>query len=494
MELQLSKLRRSKFVYSQRINENVTAFFHSLNMELLFVASKNNIIFSDYCMMNPELQKEAIAKEFLVSSLEDEVGQGMKIAEDMSIGEISFSVFKMMITDSCNLNCKYCLIEKNFIDRKTQCKNLSYDTASNLLRSFWYTCKKTTKMKRTLMLYGGEPLLNGKVLESVIIQTREAELKGLTNGPVEIVLETNGTLVTEDIARFLASNNVFVIVSLDGNSSIHNENRKFKNGKGSWDRALNGFKTLRKNKVNVVVSCVFTKTFAHQSNSVITDLIREVDPKSIGLNLFHVLQNRPIPQDETITLIKEYIQTWEIARKEGLYIEHVMRRIRPLVTQKIRAVDCQACGHRLVSDTSGKLGICEGFLGLDYYFKSRYDLDSIYKDDVFQTWASRSQLKMKQCLGCNSQGICGGGCVYNGIVLNGEVNAPDPYICEAAQGLVKWAIKTWFNETSIKRILSKDSWAWLKSDERNAILGNVPLFPDIPLQNMSKNSEKCKLI
>lgn len=59
-------------------------------------------------------------------------------------------------------------------------------------------------------------------------------------------MTTNGTLLTMDIARFLAENNFEVLISLDGSKNEHNEYRKFANGKGSFDTIMNNLRAIRK--------------------------------------------------------------------------------------------------------------------------------------------------------------------------------------------------------------------------------------------------------
>ena len=159
---------------------------------------------------------------------------------------------------------------------------------------------------------------------------------------MEIVLESNGTLVTESVAQFLKKHGVFVIVSIDGTPRVHNRYRKKKDKSNSYEEARKGFEILISEGCTAVVSSVFTDEYAHNVEECIEHMTEEIKPKSIGLNLFHVLENQRIENDNTEQYYERYIQSFELARQKGLYIEHIMRRIRPLVTRKVRIKDCGA--------------------------------------------------------------------------------------------------------------------------------------------------------
>lgn len=469
------------------------AIFHPLNMETLFVSMpKGKIVdLNELSKHDDELRRTCVNRQFLVSLRFDEKVANACLAKDLHVGKISFSVFKMVITTLCNLKCKYCLIKRNIEQRCNIAGHLELKTAKKLLSFFWEACQKSPSSKRTLMLYGGEPLLNVEVLKYVILASRQAETNLHTNGPLEIILETNGILVTKDIAKFLKDNDVFCIVSIDGLSKIHNYYRPKIDGSNSWKDSIRGYNTLRNEGVKTVISSVFSSKFAQNCEEAITYLIKEFNPESIGLNLYHVVENNKIKDDKTLELIPQYIKAWDIASSKGLYIEHIMRRIRPLVNLKIRTVDCQACGHRLVSDEIGRIGICEGLLGKSKYFKFRNKIEELYRDEVFISWSKRTPLTMKNCHACIAQGVCGGGCVYNGLIMKNDLYAADPYFCEASKQIVEWAINRWYQRVKKNGKLGfKKPWVWLDNVDRAAVLGKVALNPFIPLQHMSLMPEK----
>jgi uncharacterized protein len=93
-----------------------------------------------------------------------------------------------------------------------------------------------------LGFYGGEPLLAWRVMHKCLEYARVRSVAK----PLHFSLTTNGTLVTSEIARVLASFGVVVLVSLDGPETRHNEFRPMRQkGSNAFDRTLDGIRLLR---------------------------------------------------------------------------------------------------------------------------------------------------------------------------------------------------------------------------------------------------------
>lgn len=73
---------------------------------------------------------------------------------------------------------------------------------------------------------------------------------------VSFSLHTNGILLSEQKAKFLQENNVYLMMSIDGPQYVHDINRKFKNGKSSFDFVSKKLNML--NNINYPISLVAT--------------------------------------------------------------------------------------------------------------------------------------------------------------------------------------------------------------------------------------------
>lgn len=151
--------------------------------------------------------------------------------------EQNMSQLTLETTERCNLSCKYCIYQDDHNDfRQFTDRDMTFDIAKKAID---FTYKRVDK-KFYLAFYGGEPLLNFDLIRQCVEYS-----KNLVNEKdLEFSMTTNAVLITKDIAKYLYENNFSVMVSLDGPEEIHDENRKFKSGVGSFKYAVRGLKFL----------------------------------------------------------------------------------------------------------------------------------------------------------------------------------------------------------------------------------------------------------
>ncbi len=104
---------------------------------------------------------------------------------------------------------------------------------------------------------GGEPMLAGlDFFRSAVKTLDELVPHDIT---LSLFLQTNGTLITREWARFFAENGILVGVSMDGGASVHNKNRIDINGKGSHRAVCRGIAALRAEGCEFNILSVLTK-------------------------------------------------------------------------------------------------------------------------------------------------------------------------------------------------------------------------------------------
>lgn len=91
---------------------------------------------------------------------------------------------------------------------------------------------------------GGEPTLLGvDFFRNVVKLQKKYNVRGLT---VKNGLQTNGTLITDEFAKFLKEEDFLVGISIDGPEYLHNKYRLDREGKGSFSRVMAGLENLKK--------------------------------------------------------------------------------------------------------------------------------------------------------------------------------------------------------------------------------------------------------
>ncbi len=141
---------------------------------------------------------------------------------------------KLILTNNCILRCRYCFIKK---DKKT----MDYFTAKKAIK-FLISSRGKEKM---LLIYGGEPLLYFNLLQKIILFARKEAQKNKKN--LIISLATNGILLTKEYLEFFRKEQVKLALSLDGDKSTHDAYRKFRNGKGSFQKVFEKLSLVFKN-------------------------------------------------------------------------------------------------------------------------------------------------------------------------------------------------------------------------------------------------------
>lgn len=129
----------------------------------------------------------------------------------------------LFVTDRCNLRCTYCYEQANggrSIDPSLASKAIQY-LLSRASSSF------------SLTLFGGEPLVNRSLLETLMDSALEqAEALGKK---ISFLINTNGTLLTPEIISMLEAHRVFIVLSLDGDRATHDFHRRRADGGSSYE-------------------------------------------------------------------------------------------------------------------------------------------------------------------------------------------------------------------------------------------------------------------
>jgi radical SAM protein with 4Fe4S-binding SPASM domain len=167
------------------------------------------------------------------------------------------------VTAKCNLKCAHCYInagEKKNIDE------LSTDSAKLLIHQI------AEVSKPLLILSGGEPLLREDIFELI----RYGKERGL-----KMAMGSNGMLIDDVIAQKLKEAGIHTVsISLDSNEpELHD---RFRGVAGSWKKAVEAIKALRRNGVIVQVNTTVTQ----QNYNQIGDIFALAE--KLGAENFHL--------------------------------------------------------------------------------------------------------------------------------------------------------------------------------------------------------------
>lgn len=157
----------------------------------------------------------------------------------------------LSISHNCNMKCSYC-----FADEGTygEASLMNRKTAKDSIDYFVKYLSKNSK-KTNINFFGGEPLLNKDTFFYSIDYINSL----IKDRRINYIVTTNGTIMDDDIIRYIIDNDVTVIFSIDGIEDSHNINRKFKDDTNTYKTIIKNLKKLKKFHDKVFVRMTLTK-------------------------------------------------------------------------------------------------------------------------------------------------------------------------------------------------------------------------------------------
>lgn len=214
---------------------------------------------------------------------------GLSLVDDQNLNKILNNELKSVIletTERCNLRCKYCIYHPKHPEyRGFGKKDMPFEVARKSINYLLSHSKNSNIVY--IGFYGGEPLLNFDLIIKVVNYIKSKNL----DRDIRFSMTTNGTLITTSIAKFLVDNKFNLVISLDGPKDIHDENRIFENGKGSFEKTKQGIINLNNAYISAQLEPEYSLSMVLSGeNSVskydeIQSFIEETDwlPKNISI-------------------------------------------------------------------------------------------------------------------------------------------------------------------------------------------------------------------
>lgn len=155
----------------------------------------------------------------------------------------------LFFTGKCNLNCRYC-----FVDKRGQ-ENLTLGEGS--IKKGVKTLYDFPGKEKTFSFNGGEPTLEFSLVKRIfkVIENGGKRTKSRLN----VALMTNGTLLNQKMIDFFEKKRIIVKISIDGDRLSHDRQRPFKSEKtSSFERIISNLDKVKIKKLQLAASMVFS--------------------------------------------------------------------------------------------------------------------------------------------------------------------------------------------------------------------------------------------
>jgi len=330
---------------------------------------------------------------------------------------------------SCNLACRHCWIVPKF----------QPDGVGGPYVKFEYVEKAIREGKplglQSIKLTGGEPMLHPQFRELIAL---------INNAGLQIIIETNGTLIDSDLAHFLKANPCvhFISVSLDGaTAETHDALRSVS---GSYQQAVSGIKNLVAAGFHPQVICTLHRGNVSEMDDVVS-LAWNLGCGSVKFNhVQRVGRGDKFGADQGLT-VPELIRLFHHLEDElippgrmGLFFD-IPFAFYPL--HKFLDGDLGRCAVRNILGmlSTGEVALCGIGSTVPELIYGHME-----RDDLREVWCSSPKIALLReqipfqlegiCGQCLHRDICQGSCVAHNYSGTAKLNVPY-YFCDQAEKL-----------------------------------------------------------
>ncbi len=342
-------------------------------------------------------------------------------------------------TSSCNLNCNYC-----YKGLKSKL-NMTMNTLETVMQKV-ISYNEKRESPSSFVWHGGEPTMVGVDFYErafTFIENLNCRYK------VSHTLQTNGTLLTDDLLDLFARHGVSIGVSLDGPPDYHNRMRPLCNGGDSHDKVIRGIERAKSKGISIGILMSITNDNGIYIKEVF-DYAR-LNGFTFGLN--PVTADLHSPHSEVAVTPENYLSACIEAYDLWLYQNDSPIQVNPgfgvtrLLLSNTRLSDCfmsENCQKYFISiGPEGDIYPCNRFYGLENYKFGNIladDFEMIMNGQKRLSLLNRSASNIAKCRDCSIYHYCNGGCMHHAIAHNGMLNSPD-HLCVTYRGLIEHAVK-----------------------------------------------------
>lgn len=348
----------------------------------------------------------------------------------------------------CNLACKYCYyLEKNKLYPTAQRHLMSNEMLEQFTREY---IEAQTMNQVLFTWHGGEPLLRSIDFyrKALSLQQKYAGGRRIDN-----VIQTNGTLLTDEWCEFFAQNHWLVGISIDGQQPDHDHYRLTAAGKPSWKKVMQGIKLLKKhgvewnamavvNAYNVNHPMEFYRFFKENGCQFLqfTPIVERLTRHEDGRTLASLADKNEIPLSEASVTPEQWgyflcaiFDEWVRKDVGKIFVEIFDCTLANWmgISPGICAYS-KECGHAGVMEHNGDVYSCDHFVFPEYKLGNIRDhslIDMLYGEQQQEFSRLKHSSLPRQCKECDMEFACHGECPKNRFMKDKYGDSGLNYLC-----------------------------------------------------------------
>lgn len=348
----------------------------------------------------------------------------------------------------CNLACKYCYyLEKNKLYPTAQRHLMSDEMLEQFTREY---IEAQTMSQVLFTWHGGEPLLRSIDFyrKALSLQQKYAGGRHIDN-----VIQTNGTLLTDEWCEFFAQNHWLVGISIDGPQPDHDHYRLTAAGKPSWKKVMQGIKLLKKhgvewnamavvNAYNVNHPLEFYRFFKENGCQFLqfTPIVERLTRHEDGRTLASLADKNEISLSEASVAPEQWgyflcaiFDEWVRKDVGKIFVEIFDCTLANWmgISPGICAYS-KECGHAGVMEHNGDVYSCDHFVFPEYKLGNIRDhslIDMLYGEQQQEFSRLKHSSLPRQCKECDMEFACHGECPKNRFMKDKYGDSGLNYLC-----------------------------------------------------------------
>ena len=348
----------------------------------------------------------------------------------------------------CNLACKYCYyLEKNKLYPTAQRHLMSDEMLEQFTREY---IEAQTMSQVLFTWHGGEPLLRSIDFyrKALSLQQKYAGSRRIDN-----VIQTNGTLLTDEWCEFFAQNHWLVGISIDGPQPDHDHYRLTAAGKPSWKKVMQSIKLLKKHGVEwnamAVVNAYnanhpleFYRFFKENGCQFLqfTPIVERLTRHEDGRTLASLADKNEISLSEASVAPEQWgyflcaiFDEWVRKDVGKIFVEIFDCTLANWmgISPGICAYS-KECGHAGVMEHNGDVYSCDHFVFPEYKLGNIRDhslIDMLYGEQQQEFSRLKHSSLPRQCKECDMEFACHGECPKNRFMKDKYGDSGLNYLC-----------------------------------------------------------------
>lgn len=349
-----------------------------------------------------------------------------------------YLVMAKPIGPRCNLSCSYCYyLCKDSLFTSEHPGRMPDALLESYIRQRLHGSPNAVT---SFEWHGGEPTLLGIDFFRRVVEFQKKYApagRKIING-----LQTNGTLINENWAEFLASEKFTVGLSLDGPADVHDVFRRTKANQPTHASVVRAFRLLQRNNVHCDILCVVHSSNVNKPLSVYRYF------KELGARYIQFLPLvEPAPDTPTgvsvrtarsqaignfyTTIFDEWIRN-DLGRMSVQLFDEALRPACKL--PHALCIFSETCGTVPVLEHDGRMFCCDHFVKPDFCLGNLNDagLDDIFRSSALVLFGLNKRDNLPAyCKQCDVLAWCNGGCPKDRIAVSPDGEKGLNYLCPA---------------------------------------------------------------